>query len=217
MEKISVMIVEDHPIFRDALITAIDFEDDFVVAGDAADGESAVAMAQDIKPDVIIMDLNLPLMSGIEAIKEIVSAIPGARIMALTSSMKEEDVIRAVQAKVMGYLTKDVSQDILIKGLREISAGKLFLPENITHKLINQIRMHDQVEETTVEEGPYGQLTGREQEVLRLIGEGLSNHLIAQKLCLSQSTIRVHVFNILNKLGLEDRNQAIVYALRNQK
>ena len=215
MQEITVLIVEDHPIFREALINAIDLEDDFRVVGDASDGETAVTRAIDLKPDVIIMDLNLPLKSGIEAIREIMDVMPQARIMTLTSSIKEEDVINAVKARVMGYLTKDVSQDILIKGLREIAAGNLFLPEEITNKLINSIRFQnvDRQPETDV----YEKLTFREQEILNLLGEGLSNQSIAQKLFLSDSTVRVHVFNILNKLGLEDRNQAIVYELRRNK
>ena len=215
MQEITVLIVEDHPIFREALMNAIDLENDFRVVGNASDGETAVSLALDLKPDVIIMDLNLPLKSGIDAIHEIMDVTPDAHIMTLTSSIKEEDVINAVRARVMGYLTKDVSQDILIKGLREITAGNLFLPEEITNKLINSIRLQNVDMQPQSE--AYEKLTFREQEVLDLLGEGLSNQAIAQKLFLSDSTVRVHIYNLLNKLGLEDRNQAIVYALRRNK
>lgn len=196
-------------------MNAIDLENDFRVVGNASDGETAVSLALDLKPDVIIMDLNLPQKSGIDAIHEIMDVTPGTHIMTLTSSIKEEDVINAVRARVMGYLTKDVSQDILIKGLREIAAGNLFLPEEITNKLINSIRLQNV--DTQPQTEACEKLTFREQEILDLLGEGLSNQSIAQKLFLSNSTVRVHVYNILNKLGLEDRNQAIVYALRRNK
>jgi DNA-binding NarL/FixJ family response regulator len=213
-KKIRVLIVDDHPLFREAVCRVVEAEEDFIVIGQACDGGQAVTSALELKPDVIIMDLNLPVKSGVQAIAEILAVDPGARILAITSAIEDEKVFSAVQAGASGYILKDASRDQLIQGLREVALGNQFLPPEVAAKLARSVRHKKTVEA----EGDQHQelLTTRENEVLSLLGEGHPNRIIAQKLFLSESTVRVHLFNILVKLNLEDRNQAILYASRNK-
>ena len=212
-KRIRVLIVDDHPLFREALCSAVEAEDLYIVIGQVSDGGQAVTSALELKPDVIIMDLNLPVKSGVEAIAEILAVDPDARILAITSAIEDEKVFSAVQAGASGYILKDASRDQFIHCLREVAAGNQFLPSDVAAKLARSVRQ----KKTAEMEGDQQRelLTTREKEILILLGEGHSNKTIAQKLFLSESTVRVHLFNILVKLKLEDRNQAIVYALKN--
>jgi NarL family two-component system response regulator LiaR len=211
MSKIRVLVVDDHPMLREALVTAIEAEADLEVAGEAVNGQQAVEDARTLAPDVIVMDLFLPVKDGVTAIAEIMALNPEARILAITSSTEDERVLAAVQAGAAGYLLKDASRTLFLQGLRAVAAGKTFLPPEVAEKLARGVR---QAGGERTEEASPEQLTRREQEILALLGEGLSNRAIADRLSLSESTVRVHVYNILGKLGLEDRGQAIVYALR---
>jgi DNA-binding NarL/FixJ family response regulator len=212
-KKIRVLIVDDHPLFREALCSAVEAEEEYMVIGQVCDGGQAVTSALELKPDVIIMDLNLPVKSGVQAIAEILAMDPDARILAITSAIEDEKVFSAVQAGASGYILKDASRDQFMLGLKEVAAGNQFLPSDVAAKLARSVRQ----KKTAEMEGdqPHELLTAREKEILILLGEGHSNKTIAQKLFLSESTVRVHLFNILVKLKLEDRNQAIVYALKN--
>jgi DNA-binding NarL/FixJ family response regulator len=211
MKKISILIVDDHPMLREALRGAIEMEDDMEVVAEAGNGPQGVARALALKPDVIVMDLYLPIMDGITAVGEIMAANPAARILAITSSTEDEMVVATVQAGASGYLIKDASRDQFIIALRQVAQGKLFFPPEISEKMARGMRQHSVQEREEVVLTP---LTRREQEVLDLLGEGLSNALIAARLHLSESTVRVHIFNLIDKLHLTDRNQAIVYALK---
>ncbi|MEA4909072.1 MAG: response regulator transcription factor [Anaerolineaceae bacterium] len=210
MTKTRILIVDDHPLLREALCAAIQAEPDMQVVGEASNGQQAVQEAMALKPDAVVMDLYLPVKDGVTAIKEIIAATPSARILAITSSTEDRQVVSAIQAGALGYLTKDASRAQFLQGLRQVASGKIFLPPEIAEKLARGVRQRPLQEEYPQPEP----LTHREQEVMYLLGEGLSNRMIARKLQLSEATVRVHVFNILQKLGLTERGQAIVYAMR---
>ena len=211
MKKISILIVDDHPMLREALRGVIEMEDDMEVIAEAGNGQQGVARALALKPDVIVMDLYLPIMDGITAIGEIMAANPAARILAITSSTEDEMVVATVQAGASGYLLKDASGELFISALRQVAQGMLFFPPAVSEKMARGMRQRSTHEREKAVANP---LTRREQEILELLGDGLSNSLIAARLYLSESTVRVHIFNLLGKLHLQDRNQAIVYALK---
>jgi DNA-binding NarL/FixJ family response regulator len=208
-QVIRVLIADDHPLMREALSSAIDDEPDMRVVAEAGDGLTVVQLATAIKPDVIIMDLFMPGQSGIDAITAIRSSDPQARIVALTSSADDELVLAAIQAGVLGYLMKDSQRTELLQAVRDVSCGRSFLPPSIAAKLANTIRRGGkQAPAARVEP-----LTEREAAVLHLVSQGDSNREIAAKLNVSEGTVRTHVHNILGKLALENRSQAIVYVL----
>ncbi len=211
VKKTSVLLVDDHPLFREALRTAIETEADLMVVGEVADGQQAVHEALALAPDVIVMDLYLPVKDGITAIAEILAGNAAARILAITSSTEDKQVVAAVQAGAMGYLLKDASREEFLFGLRQVASGRVHLPPGVAEKLARGVQSASR---PAVEADLVEPLTPREQEILDLLGKGLSNRAIARQLSLSESTVRVHVYNILGKLGLEDRSQAIVYALK---
>ncbi len=208
LKTLQVLVVDDHPLMRQAICTAIESEGDMQVAGEASNGNDAVAQARALRPDVIVMDLLMPAKDGLQAMAEIRAANPDARILALTSSTDQDLVVAAVQAGALGYLTKDTPRAQLLQAIREVQSGNGFLPPAIARKLI------DRVHAEHVPSGPAEPLTEREQQVLELVGQGASNKEIAQALTLSEATVRVHVHNLLGKLGLENRGQAMVYMLR---
>lgn len=212
MNAITILIVDDHPMMREALRAAIEAEPDLQVVGEAANGQQAIDLAVALRPEVIVLDLYLPGKDGLAAAAEITAHNPAARILAITSSTEDSKVMAAMQAGVTGYLLKDAPREEFLRGLRQVAAGQTFLPPEVVAKLTRGIRHPHALapEKTKVDDG----LTHREQEILVLLGEGLANQAIAQQLNLSESTVRVHLHNILNKLGLEHRSQAVVYALR---
>ena len=198
--------MDDHPLMRQAICTAIEIETDITVVGEARNGVEAVAQAQALRPDVIVMDLLMPIKDGIQAIAEIRAADPEAHILALTRSLDPDKIIATLEAGAQGYLFKDTQRDEMARAIREVRQGIRLLPPAVAQKLVE--RMH--------KSGVAGveALTPREMDVLRLIGKGLSNKEIARALVLSEATARVHVHNILGKLGFEHRGQVIAYAIR---
>jgi two-component system, NarL family, response regulator LiaR len=209
-KTIRVLIADDHPLMREALKAAIGDEPDMQVVGEATNGAVAVEQALVLKPDVIVMDLFMPVKSGLVAIAEIRADDPHAQILALTSSTDEALVLSAVQAGALGYLLKESPRTELLQAIREVSRGNSFLPPVVANKLAKILRQNPKADASE----PIEPLTERETQVLGLIGDGALNREIAQKLGVSEGTIRTHVHNILGKLGLANRNQAIVYALR---
>jgi two-component system, NarL family, response regulator LiaR len=219
MNPIRVLIVDDHPLMREALRTAIEDEPDMIVAAEAGNGEEAVLLADSTHPDVIIMDLLMPGKDGLAAMVEIICREPKAQILVLTSSSDEEKVVAAVQAGAAGYLLKDASRVEILQGIRQVSQGNVYLPPSMASKLISGLRPNRKFPvAVTVDleaaETRYKELTPRELEVLKLIGQGISNREIAECLFLSNGTVRTHVHHILEKLNIKNRNQAILYAIK---
>jgi RNA polymerase sigma factor (sigma-70 family) len=213
MTKLRVLIVDDHPMMRAALRAAVDAEPDLEVVGEAANGRQAVQQFRALRPAVTVMDLYLPSQDGLQATAEIVAADPAARILMLTSATEDSKVKVALQAGALGYVLKDAPPEEFLDGLREVASGRLFLPAAVAAKLAASLRP-DRHAQADLSQLALPALTPREREVLALLGEGLSNAAIAERLSLSESTVRVHLFHLLRKLNLEDRNQAIVYALK---
>ncbi|MBI3538476.1 MAG: response regulator transcription factor [Chloroflexi bacterium] len=201
---IRILIADDHAIVRRGLRALISTDAELQLIGEASDGIEAVEKTRALKPDVVLMDLQMPRKNGIEAIREIVRANPHARILVLSSFADRDKVLPAIQSGALGYLLKDTSTDQdLLNAIRAVARGEAAVPSSIARLLIEEVR-----------QPPAALLTAREQEVLQLIGKGLSNQNIAHKLDISERTVRAHVSNILTKLNLESRTQAAVYVLR---
>ncbi|MCX6079079.1 MAG: response regulator transcription factor [Chloroflexi bacterium] len=207
MDKIRILIVDDHPLMRAALHEAIEIETDFEIVGEAVNGSHAIEMAAKLKPDVIMMDLYMPVMDGIDATAEIIRLHPNIKILTITSSNEDEKVIAAIRAGASGYMLKDSSRERILFGLREVSQGRRFIPPEIGEKLARALQSEKEI---TVP------LTSRENEVLNLIGDGHGNTEIAKTLVLSEATVRVHISNILRKLNFQNRSQLAVYAQKNK-
>ncbi len=204
---IRILIADDHAIVREGLRTLINTEADMQLVGEAANGRDAVALYGQLQPDVVLLDVVMPHLNGIEASRDIRRADSAARILVLTSFANEDLVIPAIEAGASGYLLKDTSPEQLLQSIRDIHADKPVLHPHITQRLIQKVRQ-------TPQPAPIA-LTDREVIVLRLVAQGLSNRDIAQQLTLSELTIQTHVRNILDKLALDNRTQAALYALRN--
>jgi NarL family two-component system response regulator LiaR len=209
MDEISVLIVDDHGIVREGLRTYLDLLDDVSVVGEAQNGIEAVDQVREHHPDVVLMDLVMPGMGGIEATRQITETRPSTKVIVLTSFTEDEMVFPAIKAGAAGYLLKDVSPSDLAAAIRAVHAGEARLHPTITQKLMNQL-VSAQTDPTV---GPDA-LTARELEVLSLIAQGLSNRQVAQALAISEKTVKTHVSNILGKLHLEDRTQAAIYAYK---
>ena len=207
-DKIRVFVVDDHTVVREglsALLSSSKYGVD--VVGQAADGIEAVEMARQLDADVILMDMIMPRMGGLEAIEKIRAQQPDARILMLTSFSEDADVIAALKAGAMGYLRKDSSADELVQAIRSVAMGQLSLPQDLAQQLLLQ----DHAKDTT---HPDDVLTPREQDVLQCLEQGLSNREIAEALSVTTATVRTHVSSILRKLGVSNRTQAALVASR---
>ena len=203
--NIRILIADDHPVVREGLQGLLSLKPDFEVIGTAEDGEEAVLQANLLKPDVILMDLEMPRKNGLEAIKEIKANQPEIKILVLTSFTEDKKIFAALDAGALGCLLKDSSPQELIRAIRDVHQGQLTLHPTVARKMLH---------EKEKPESPDSLLTDREIEVLQLVAQGLDNHEIADTLIVALPTVRSHVSNILNKLGLSNRTQAVLYALR---
>ena len=209
-ERIRIMIVDDHPIVRRGLHSLLDVTLGMEVVAEATDGIEAVQKVQTYNPDVILMDLVMPRMDGIKAIEEILKIKPGTRILVLTSFEEDERLLAALRTGALGYILKDSNPDSLLQAIQDVYKGDSYLNPSVLRKLIRGINKDNHIEpvrETT-------NLTEREIEVLRLVSQGLSNREAAKRLGIVEGTVRSHISNILSKLHLSNRTQAVVYALR---
>ena len=213
MEKIRLLIADDHPMMREALLTALAEETDLEVVGEASNGIEAVKLAQECKPDVILMDLLMPGMDGLEAIGRIIEVNPEAKILVVTSLEDEDKIVAAVQAGALGYFPKTASRLYLLEGIRKIADGIPYLPSGIALKLFKGIRGLKPAAKSTIDDP----LTSRQEEILALMGEGRSDQEIAKTLHLEEATVRSHVHRIIQRLGVENRAQAVTYAYRRRK
>jgi NarL family two-component system response regulator LiaR len=207
-EPIRVVIAEDHELVRKGILALLATEPEIAVAGEAADGQMAVSLTLRLRPDVVLMDLAMPDLDGIEAIHRITAAWPQARILVLTSFATDDKVFPAIQAGARGYLLKDSSPDDLIRAIRQVHLGESSLHPSIARKVLLELRQASDRPPTAEP------LTGREVDVLRLVARGLGNQEIADTLNLREATVRTHVSAILGKLHLASRTQAALYALR---
>jgi two-component system NarL family response regulator len=212
-DKLKVLIVDDHALFRRGLQMVLRQEPDIDVVGEAADGNEAVAMAQESMPDVILMDARMPHRSGIEATHQIKDLLPHVRILMLTISDEEADLYEAIKAGAAGYLLKEIPIDEVAEAIRSVSAGQSRLSPSMAAKLLTEFAaMSRRAAETR--QLPAPRLTDREMEVLRLVAQGLNNRDIAGQLFISENTVKNHIRNILEKLHLHSRMEAVVYAVR---
>lgn len=206
MTEIRVLVVDDHPIVRSGLATAIAMDDEMTVVGEARDGVEGVEKARSLHPDVIVMDLAMPRKDGVEAIAEICQENPEARILVLTSFAQDERIIAAIRAGASGYLLKDSLPDEVTQAVRKIYQGEAIIQPVIARKLMQEIRSEPK---DTSEES----LTPREKEILLWVAQGLPNKQIALKVHISEATVRAHVSNIFSKLNLANRSQVVLYAI----
>ncbi len=204
-DPIGILIADDHPVVRQGLRTFLETQDGLEVVGEASDGAEAAELAQQLLPDVVLMDLVMPGLDGVEATRRIREISPSTKVIVLTSFDEDEKVFPSVKAGAAGYLLKDVRPQELAEAVRRVHAGEALLAPSVAAKLMQEVAGERQ---------PVSGLTERELEVLRLIARGLPNKLIAQELVVSEKTVKTHVSNILAKLHLTDRTQAALYAVR---
>lgn len=201
---IRILIADDHAVVRQGLHMFLSMEDDFEVVGEAVNGRQAVELARQHTPDVVLMDLLMPEMGGIEATEAIRQALPDTEVIALTSVLEDASVVGAIRAGAIGYLLKDTDSGELIRAIKAAAAGQVQLSPKAAARLMREVRAPESPES----------LTERETEVLRLVASGMSNKEIAQALVIGEKTVKTHVSNILSKLNVASRTQAALYAAR---
>src|SRR5213594_3766752 len=212
-EKLKVLVVDDHALFRRGLQMVLRQEDDIEVVGEAADGNEAVEKAQELMPDVILMDVRMPRRSGIEATEQIKDLLPHVKILMLTISDEEADLYEAIKAGASGYLLKEISIDEVADAIRSVWAGQSRISPSMASKLLTEFAAISKATEERPQM-PAPRLTDREMEVLKLVAQGLNNRDIAKKLFISENTVKNHIRNILERLHLHSRMEAVVYAVR---
>ncbi len=206
-EPIRVLIVDDHSVVREGLRTFLELQDGLEVVGEAADGEEAIEAATRLRPDVILMDLVMPQLGGVAAMRRLREQLPDARIIVLTSFLDDDKLLPALRAGAAGYLLKNAEPHEIARAVRAAHAGEALLDPVVAARLVETLAADDGQE-------PLDRLTPREREVLILIGRGFSNKRIAGELELSEKTVKTHVGHVLAKLGVSDRTQAAVVAVR---
>jgi len=211
MDRIRILLVEDHVVVREGTRQLLEREQDLEVIGEASDGEEAVRLASQLKPDVIIMDVAMPKLSGIEATKQIKALLPSTIVLVLTGYDYDEYIFSLLEAGAAGYLLKDVSGDQLIGAIRTVYAGEAVLHPVVAHKLMNRFRSQAT---GTIEARPQELLSQRELEVLKLAARGISNKDIGEALFISVRTVQAHLRGIFNKLGVGSRTEAVLYSLK---
>lgn len=201
---IRVLIVDDHSVVRQGLQMFLALDPEIEVVGEADNGQEALRLARELQPDVVLMDLLMPVMDGITAITEMRRQLPDIEVIALTSVLEDASVVGAVKAGAIGYLLKDTRSDELCRAIRAAAAGQVQLSPQAAARLMREVQLPERHES----------LTERETDVLRLIGKGMSNKEIARELSIGEKTVKTHVSNILGKLGVLSRTQAALHAVK---
>ncbi|TKJ31109.1 MAG: DNA-binding response regulator [Chloroflexi bacterium B3_Chlor] len=218
MDKIRIMIVDDHPLFREGLRRVLEQEEDLVVEAEVADGEQAIVLAREIHPDVVLLDINLPSMNGLQVTREITASLPDTAVINLTAYHDEEQIIHAIQAGASAYYPKEVMPDKLMFAVRQVTQGRYVIDD----KVLNRTEVNSWLIGQFGRLAPLGvpgdsrfvPLSAREMEILQHAARGSSNKEIAHTLQISQQTVKNHISSILRKLNVKDRTEAAVYALR---
>jgi two-component system nitrate/nitrite response regulator NarL len=211
-ELITVLLVDDHTLFRSGVRSLLQRNPRFSVVGEASDGVDGVKRAMQLKPDVILLDLHMPGMTGVETLQLILQGWPEAAVIMLTVSEEGEDLATALQAGARGYLIKNIDADYLVRAIERAAAGESVLAESMAAKLVAQLQKQREPK-PAAPPSELDKLTPREREILACLARGESNKLIARVLDLAESTVKIHVQNILKKLGLTSRVQAAVFAV----
>lgn len=211
MKKIRVMIADDHAMVRQGLKTIIELEDDIEVVSQAANGEQAVLLARQDKPDIILMDINMPVLNGLQAIKILKEENSNCKIIVLTLHQDREYLFRTIQLGCEGYVLKDAESSVLIEAIRNVYREQTYIQPNMTGELVKEYNRITLIEQDS---SISRSLTNREIEVLKLIAEGLINKEIAKTLYISEKTVKNHISNIFKKLDVNDRTQAAIYAFK---
>jgi DNA-binding NarL/FixJ family response regulator len=201
---IRILLADDHSVVRQGLRMFLALDDELDVVGEASNGEEALARARELQPDVVLMDLLMPVMDGVAATAAIRNELPDVEVIALTSVLDDEKVVGAVRAGAIGYLLKDTEADELRRAIKAAANGQVQLSPQAAARLVREVRLPESPES----------LTERETEVLRLLAQGQSNKEIARTLVIGEKTVKTHVSNILAKLGVPSRTQAALYAVR---
>ncbi len=212
-ERIRILIADDHELFRRGLRMVLEDEDDIEVLDEAGDGRTAVELAREHAPDVVVMDVRMPSLSGIEAARRIKEDEPGTKILVLTISDEEDDLYEAIRSGASGYLLKEISIDEIGSAVRSVHSGQSLISPSMASKLLDEFAAMIKKEEEK-EQVPAPRLTPREMEVLEHVAQGMNNREIARTLFISENTVKNHVRNILEKLHLHSRMEAVVYAVR---
>lgn len=211
MNKIRVLIADDHSMMRQGLKQILELENDITVIAQASNGSEAVKLAREQKPDIILMDINMPGTNGIQAIKELKLEKHPSKVIVLTIHQDREYLFKTLQMGAEGYVLKDAETDVLIEAIRNVFRGQSYIQPNMTKELVkefNRVTLHER------DRGDETALTAREIEVLELIAEGMINKEIAKQLYISEKTVKNHVSNIFKKLNVSDRTQAAIYAFK---
>jgi two-component system, NarL family, response regulator LiaR len=206
-ETITVLLVDDHAVVREGIRSFLELQEGIDVVGEGGDGREGVRMAEELRPDVILMDLVMPRLDGVGAMRELRRRLPEARVIVLTSFSDDDRLLPAIQAGAAGYLLKDVQPQELARAVRAAHAGEALLDPGVAARVVEAIAQRPGEE-------PAENLTPRERQVLDLIARGLPNKLIARELEVSEKTVKNHVSHVLAKLGVTDRTQAALYAAR---
>jgi DNA-binding NarL/FixJ family response regulator len=201
---IRILIADDHAVVRQGLKMFLSLDPELEILGEAGDGKKAIEMARQLQPDIVLMDLLMPVLGGVEATAQIRREMPDVEVIALTSVLEDKSVVDAVRAGAIGYLLKDTESDELIRAIKAAAAGQVQLSPKAAARLMREVRTPDNPET----------LTDRETDVLRLLAMGQSNKEIAQTLSIGEKTVKTHVSNVLAKLSVTSRTQAALYAVR---
>ena len=215
---IRILIADDHQLLRQGIRNFLALEPDFDIIGEAVDGEDAVAKTQELLPDVLLLDINMPKLTGIEVAGKLKQLCPDVRVMALTIHDDENYMMKMIQSGAAGYLLKDVEPSVMVQAIRRIYAGESFVEPSLTKKLFHGITNREESRPSPPVHSPQevDRLSSREIEVLQLIGRGMSNAEIARELFLSEKTVKNHLTNIFRKIQVTDRTQAVLYAIKHK-
>jgi DNA-binding NarL/FixJ family response regulator len=210
--KINIVVVDDHPLIRSSLMNILNQQSDFAVIGEAEDGEQAIAVVDEIKPDIVIMDISLPKLNGLEATRVIKKKHPGVAVLALTVHSDDEHVLSILEAGADGYLTKSVFSDEIVQAIRGVFAGEVVLSKSIAGVLLEQANRYPR---RSVALDSVERLTPRELAIIKLVALGLSNKEIAEEQQLNIRTVKGYLSTIFAKLGVTSRTEAVTYGIRN--